>query len=231
MWCLQYTASTVAKVWSRNLGDIDGSPILRNGRLYLGTNAGTVHALNPADGTDLWAVPYSSGDGAIKAFPWVDTTTSVPSIFFATDGKVHAVRDDGSSASQLWAPVSVGNPSSVLVYGDAVYLGSTDGNGSLVQIPRAIGTPATLMGLGDPLVAKSVGTPAYDPNINHVVAGTDEGMVYTVLVLWVLAGAVVMFILAHRAEGGRLSPARVLLWTATIWLWPLFALLAWQRRK
>jgi hypothetical protein len=60
---------------------------------------------------------------------------------------------------------------------------------------------------------------------------SQRALVYSGLVLWVLAGAVVMFILAHRAEGGRLSPGRVLLWTATIWLWPLFALLAWQRKK
>jgi uncharacterized membrane protein len=58
-----------------------------------------------------------------------------------------------------------------------------------------------------------------------------RALVYSILVVWVLAGAVVMFILAHRAEGGRPSPGRVLLWTATIWLWPLFALLAWQRKK
>jgi lysylphosphatidylglycerol synthetase-like protein (DUF2156 family) len=70
-----------------------------------------------------------------------------------------------------------------------------------------------------------------------MLAGQLEGdystraLVYTGMVLWVLAGAVVMFILAHRSEGGRLSPGRVLLWTATIWLWPVFALLAWQGRK
>jgi hypothetical protein len=58
-----------------------------------------------------------------------------------------------------------------------------------------------------------------------------RALVYTGLVLWVVVGAVVMFILAHRSEGGRLSPGRVLLWTATIWLWPVFALLAWQRQK
>jgi lysylphosphatidylglycerol synthetase-like protein (DUF2156 family) len=60
---------------------------------------------------------------------------------------------------------------------------------------------------------------------------STRALVYTGLVLWVLVGAVVMFILAHRSEGGRLSPGRVLLWTATIWLWPVFALLARQRRK
>lgn len=70
-----------------------------------------------------------------------------------------------------------------------------------------------------------------------MLAGQLEGeystraLVYTGLVLWVLLGAVVMFILAHRSEGGRLSPGRVLLWTATIWLWPVFAVLAWQGRK
>jgi preprotein translocase subunit SecY len=57
-----------------------------------------------------------------------------------------------------------------------------------------------------------------------------RALAYTLLVLWVLAGAVVMFMLAHRAESGRLSAGRVLLWTATIWLWPLFALLAWRGR-
>ena len=70
-----------------------------------------------------------------------------------------------------------------------------------------------------------------------MAAGQVEGAyetraaIYTGLVLWVLAGAVVMFILAHGSEGGRLSPARVLLWTATFWLWPVFALIAWQRRR
>jgi hypothetical protein len=59
---------------------------------------------------------------------------------------------------------------------------------------------------------------------------STRAAIYTGLVLWVLVGAAVMFILAHRSEGGRLSPGRVLLWTATIWLWPVFALLAWQRR-
>jgi peptidoglycan/LPS O-acetylase OafA/YrhL len=59
---------------------------------------------------------------------------------------------------------------------------------------------------------------------------STRAAIYTGLVLWVLVGAAVMFILAHRSEGGRLSAGRVLLWTATIWLWPVFALLAWQRR-
>ena len=93
-----------------------------------------------------------------------------------------------------------------------------------------------LIRYGAPLAAVALAV-VLSVMVAAMLAGQIDGdysrraLVYTVLVLWVLAGAVVMFILAHRAEGGRLSPARVLLWTATIWLWPLFALLAWQHRK
>ena len=64
-----------------------------------------------------------------------------------------------------------------------------------------------------------------------MLAGQLEGeyqtraLVYAGFVMWVLVGAVVVFVLAHRGEAGRLSIARVLLWTASIWLWPLFLLL------
>jgi hypothetical protein len=54
--------------------------------------------------------------------------------------------------------------------------------------------------------------------------------IYTAAVLWVLVGAVVVFMLAHRGENKTLSVGRVLLWTASIWLWPVFALRALQRR-
>ena len=64
-----------------------------------------------------------------------------------------------------------------------------------------------------------------------MVAGQIEGayerraLVYAGFVLWVLLGAAVVFVIAHRGEAGRLSISRVLLWAASIWLWPLFLLL------
>lgn len=54
--------------------------------------------------------------------------------------------------------------------------------------------------------------------------------IYTAAVLWVIVGAVVVFMLTHKAETGTLSLRRVLLWTASIWLWPVFALRYWPRR-
>ena len=67
--------------------------------------------------------------------------------------------------------------------------------------------------------------------IAAIMAGQIEGeyqtraLVYGGFVLWVLLGAVVVFVLAHRGEAGRVSISRILLWAASIWLWPLFLLL------
>ena len=64
-----------------------------------------------------------------------------------------------------------------------------------------------------------------------MMAGQIDGdyqtraLVYAGFVLWVLLGAVIVFVLAHRGEAGRLSIVRVLLWVASIWLWPIFLLL------
>ena len=68
-----------------------------------------------------------------------------------------------------------------------------------------------------------------------MMAGQIEGdyqtraLVYAGFVLWVLFGAVVVFVLAHRGEAGRLSVVRVLLWAASIWLLPIFLLLRRSR--
>ena len=59
---------------------------------------------------------------------------------------------------------------------------------------------------------------------------STRAWIYTFAVLWVLVGAVVVFMLVHRGETKTLSVGRVLLWTASIWLWPALALRALARR-
>ncbi|MDQ3214581.1 MAG: hypothetical protein M3P99_00655 [Pseudomonadota bacterium] len=54
--------------------------------------------------------------------------------------------------------------------------------------------------------------------------------VYAGFVLWVVIGAAVIFMLAHRSEAAPLSVSRVLLWTASIWLWPVFWVLNYNRK-
>lgn len=52
-----------------------------------------------------------------------------------------------------------------------------------------------------------------------------RALVYAGFVLWILLGAAVVFMIAHRGEAGRVSVSRIFLWAASIWLWPLFLLL------
>ena len=70
-----------------------------------------------------------------------------------------------------------------------------------------------------------------------LVAGQIDGayqtraLVYAGFVLWIVAGAAVVFVLAHRGEAAPLSLARVLLWAASIWLWPVFLLFNYRRKN
>jgi len=53
--------------------------------------------------------------------------------------------------------------------------------------------------------------------------------VYSVLLIYVLAGTVVLFIKVAQHETRPLTPGRVALWTASLWTWPLL-LLAGRRK-
>jgi MFS family permease len=47
---------------------------------------------------------------------------------------------------------------------------------------------------------------------------------YAVLLLYVVVGAVLLFVKVLRHETRPLSPGRVALWVASLWLWPLLLL-------
>ena len=62
--------------------------------------------------------------------------------------------------------------------------------------------------------------------------GDDYGSrvaVYGVLLLYVLVGAVVLFVRVGQHEKKPLGPARMLLWLISLWAWP--ALFALARRE
>jgi len=57
---------------------------------------------------------------------------------------------------------------------------------------------------------------------------SGRAWVYTGFMCYVIAGAVVVFKLAAGGETQALTPARILKWTLSLWVWP--ALLLGQRR-
>jgi outer membrane protein assembly factor BamB len=180
VWCVEFTATSASLLWSRDLGDIDSAPTVLGGAVFVGTNAGTVYALDPLTGADLWATPYATGDGPIRGYVWFDGTGGGRRLFFSTSSSVHGLTDNGSSSTALWAPVSLADPSPVLVIGDDLYLGSSAANGSLVRLDTTTGVQLGSVTLGDPFVAKNVGSPSYDWVTGQVVVGTEQGVVYAV---------------------------------------------------
>ena len=58
---------------------------------------------------------------------------------------------------------------------------------------------------------------------------TKAKLVYAALLLHVVVGAVVLFVRVAAHETRPLSPQRVGLWMASLWLWPL--LLGVSRKK
>jgi hypothetical protein len=53
--------------------------------------------------------------------------------------------------------------------------------------------------------------------------------IYLLLLVYVVAGAVVLFVKVARHETRPLSPGRVLRWFASLWLWPVLLLAAVSR--
>lgn len=53
---------------------------------------------------------------------------------------------------------------------------------------------------------------------------------YTALVLYLIVGAVLLFRLTATAERRRFTPASVLTWMLSIWLWPALLLARRSRR-
>jgi outer membrane protein assembly factor BamB len=176
VWCVQLTATAPTLVWARNVGDVDGSTTLRNGRLYVGTNAGTVHALDANTGADLWTAPFATGDGAVKGFIW--PVRGSTRLYFTTTNNVWAVDDAGASPTSPWAqPLAVAAPSLPLFSGAFLYVGS--GDGRLYEIDPLGGTRSVEIVSGG---VAGVGSPSMDFQSSVIYVGSEAGNVYSVAV-------------------------------------------------
>jgi outer membrane protein assembly factor BamB len=181
VWCLDFTAAGATLKWKRALGNIDGSPVVRGGVVYVGTNTGVVHALDAVLGTPLWSFP--TGNGPVKGFVFPDRSTN--DLFFATTARVWGISDDGLSASKNWPEVSAIPSPSIPVHPNAsnlVFVGG--GDGRLYQLDFTNALPA-----GPGPVVKSVplgggatalGAPTFDSVNNVIYVGSDAGILYAV---------------------------------------------------
>jgi outer membrane protein assembly factor BamB len=193
LWCLKLGPPSDALQLDWKLGtpgDIDGSPVIRGNRLYVGDVDGKVWSLQ-LDGSGAYA-PFDLGDGAIKGFPFPDRRNN--DLFVATSTKVWGLTDNGSSIVTKWTnPVQgLDSPSGVLLKPgtNELYVGVRD------TVPAGAPDTAGLLridvGLADPgpgavslaleSFAAVVGAPSLDvgfsPSLLHV--GSEGGVIYAV---------------------------------------------------
>jgi outer membrane protein assembly factor BamB len=191
LWCLKLggAADPLSYQWSAprgTIGDVAGSPVLRNGRVYVGNTTGTLWSVKADDGTNRYS--YSVGE-AIKDFPFPDRGSNA--LYFATTTQVFGVLDTGTGFSQKWPPITgLTSPSPVLFWaggahlyvGIQAYTGQPQPGAWILDIDPATGafTPIQL----ESGTAIAVGAPSLDigvtPNLLH--AGSVAGVVYAVSV-------------------------------------------------
>ena len=187
LWCLQMgpPGPVLGFVWKRDLQDIDSSPVLHNGRIYVGSmdGGGTVYSINAATGAMGDDRTFVHGDGQVKGFVWPDRDSQ--DLYFATTNSVWGISDTGAAAIPPKFPaVSLGGgitPSTILfVPGSTyVYAGGSDGNLYEIDVLPVIPTLKQQQ-LGDGLAL--VGAPSYDWFYTLIHVGTEAGIFYAIQV-------------------------------------------------
>jgi uncharacterized repeat protein (TIGR01451 family) len=186
LWSLDFTEAGASRAWSRNFNDIDSSPVLRGGRVYVGNNSGQIRAVDASLGGDVWGAPYGVSDGggaAIKGFLFPDRQGTQSDLFFTTGSRVWAITDSVTTASPKWGPITTIPGPSIPVFGRIggiayVWVGST--NGRLYQIDAATGAVMTSVQLGGGVSV--IGAPSLDTTNTLIYVGSDSGTFYAVRV-------------------------------------------------
>jgi hypothetical protein len=160
---------------TRNLGDIDSSPTLtaKGEVLFVGNNAGTVFAIDPASGATLGS--FAGGDGAIRGFPAVVTSNSPFQIVFSGSTKVQLISFDmpTNTFSAVWN-TAIASPSTPIGFAglSKVYVGSTDGKIHEMDLDTGADGKQRTVNLGLPSV---VGDPSVDVSLSLIyVSATDQ---------------------------------------------------------
>ena len=154
-------------LWTRDLGgDVTPSPVIGgDGTIYLASNAGVLHALDPTTGADRWTF---DGDGPFRG----ETDLSTSPLVLASGavlwpGPDHVLYDLSPSGERIWSHRFTGNLLSPVRRGSTVYVVAMSGTLSAVRVGGPVPEVAWTVGVG----RRSFGAP---------VVGHDGPVVTTV---------------------------------------------------
>jgi hypothetical protein len=156
-----------------------GSPVVREGRVYLGLNNGQIAAYQLSNGQK--SVLGGVNDGEVNGFVFPDRRSN-HYLYLSSDTKVWGVADEGLTDPFLklkWL-LPIPSPSIVLQWTGTDYLYVGGGDGKLYQFTN-ITTPSpsvTFVQLDASNV--QIGAPSLDGTHNLVLVGSMSGVVYAV---------------------------------------------------
>jgi outer membrane protein assembly factor BamB len=179
LWCLNATGGTLVKRWSLAAGDIDGSPVLHLGSLYVGTNGGLVKkVIGPTTLTPsvAWTYTPSPLNGPVKGYVFPHFGSSPLRLYFATTDRVWAIQDDGGTVSPLWSVATVANPSTPLYVLGTTHMLVGSSNGALYQLATGNGGVEASVPLG----TGALGSPARDSINGLFHVGSTAGVLHAV---------------------------------------------------
>lgn len=189
VWALSFTATGATLLWKQAIGDVDGGAEFFRSRVYVGTNAGDVYALDAATGAFLWTGDsdqrFSTNDGPVKKFITADRSSTPARLYFSTTNKLWAITDNTSTNTpdQLWVITSFSGPSTPVITGSrtvfngrALLLGSS--NGYLHQLTNLGSATPTVK--STQLGTDAVGEPVFTGTTDFSYVGTDAGTVFAV---------------------------------------------------
>lgn len=174
LWAIAFDANTATKLWSRDIGPVDGFPYPAGATLYVGTNESKVWAVDAISGVPVWMAPFNASDGPVKVTVWPDVANG--RLYFSTTNHVWSIGTDGTARwqKQLNAPTTPNRSSATLLLGA--------GDGRLYQLGNLLVTDQAALTVKSVLLQSGtyVGSATVDKTNGLAYVGTSEGIVYAV---------------------------------------------------
>jgi outer membrane protein assembly factor BamB len=158
--------------WSRQLGGgiTPGPSIGADGTIYVATNGGVLHALNPSTGADLWT--FNGGDAFTGETDLSVSPLVLPSGVILWPGPDDTLYEVSSSGQSLWSHRFSSMVLSPVLAGTTVYVELM--SGTLWQLQIGSGLPS--LGWSFSIGHSSFGSPVVGPD-GEVIETADKSVV------------------------------------------------------
>ncbi|MGB6877871.1 MAG: PQQ-binding-like beta-propeller repeat protein [Candidatus Acidiferrales bacterium] len=175
----ELNANTGKVLATLSLGDIDSSPILTpdGSTLFVGTDAGTLYAINTATATVITSV--ATGDGEIVDYPLIVGSSSPYTVIFSGTADVHGLTYNSSTQTFTanWKTPITAPSAPIAVFGlTDVYVGSGDGKIHELNLNTGAEIRDIVANTGQPGV---VGDPGLDLSLMHIYVSTNDQRMYS----------------------------------------------------